>query len=581
MAPSMRPPQPAFNRASSGATHNDAARSAGLQRSSSNGALHARMSYAPFQTPARPPAMGSMSAMGVPTTQRRSSVYSRPSTSGLAMGTQQSFFAQAPIPAGQVADRRRLRDRGVQLAMAQELEEYLALHNFQMDMKHALRPDTLRNPTQKDFTLLFQWLYRRIDPAYVFQKSMDAEVPPILKQLRYPFEKSITKSALMAVGGQNWSTFLGMLHWLMQLATMMERYGGERYDYACAEEGVDVSSDRIMFRFLRDAYQTWLSSPPGDGDDEDDEAKILAPHVEAMGAEFERGNEDCAAQLRVLEAEHDALQKQIEEAEREVPDMEKLQGYVSTLESDLKKFEAWQTNVVAKLKKNEARNDGIRAEIAEWERSLDEATRERAELQAAVDAQGITVAEIDRMNSERERLQTGVEGARVRLDDAGARAKDREAEAADKLAALEGQVREFNALCYDVGIREPEFELVVQTTEAGGFGASQLGASLQGGGDRLLADAETGYDPRRILNLDLRGKVKAHITGVKKAIVKRRAEARDRDEEAKRLMFEVSHAIDDKRMEVEALDHKVRIAREEYEKTRDVSLVPCSRPIER
>lgn len=130
----------------------------------------------------------------------------------------QSFFTQVPNAAGVPRDPRPLRDRSFQARIGQELLEYLTHNNFELEMKHSLGQNTLRSPTQKDFNYIFQFLYHRIDPGYRFQKSMDAEVPPILKQLRYPFEKGITKSQIAAVGGQNWPTFLGMLHWLMQLA---------------------------------------------------------------------------------------------------------------------------------------------------------------------------------------------------------------------------------------------------------------------------------------------------------------------------------------------------------------------------
>src|SRR5690348_2328750 len=124
-------------------------------------------------------------------------------------------------------------------------------------MKHTLSQNIIKSPTQKDFNYMFQWLYHRIDPSYRFQKNIDQEVPPLLKLIRYPYEKSITKSQIAAVGGQNWSTFLGLLHWMMQLAQMLDRYVDHRYDDACQEAGVDVTGDHIVFEFLSRAYRDW------------------------------------------------------------------------------------------------------------------------------------------------------------------------------------------------------------------------------------------------------------------------------------------------------------------------------------
>ncbi|KAG4217283.1 hypothetical protein PC116_g34236, partial [Phytophthora cactorum] len=171
-----------------------------------------------------------------------------------------------------------------------------------MEMKHTLSHNIIKSPTQKDFNYMFQWLYHRIDPSYRFQKNIDQEVPPILKQLRYPYEKSITKSQISAVGGQNWSTFLGLLHWMMQLAHMLEGYSSNRYDEACIESGVDVISDHIVFDFLSSAYRDWLAMDEDAGDD--DAEKVLAPHVEDMAAAFERSNSKYLSELEMLEAEN-------------------------------------------------------------------------------------------------------------------------------------------------------------------------------------------------------------------------------------------------------------------------------------
>ena len=511
--------------------------------------------------------------------QRRSSVYSRPSASG-PMG-HQSFFVQAPIPAGVPRDPRPLKERGFQNTMAEELQAYLTQNNFEMDMKHSLGPNTLKSPTQKDFDYMFQWLYGRIDPAYRFQKNIAAEVPPILKQLRYPYEKSITKSQIAAVGGQNWSAFLGMLHWIMQLSKMLERYEMGDFDDACAQAGVDVGGDRIIFRFLSGAYKTFLSTPPSDdpeADDEEFQAQVR-PYIEAMAAEFERGNKAYAEDLEVFEAANAALLRQIEEAERSVPDTTKLDKAHVILVEDIKKFEEWVPHGEKKTHKFETQNESLRKDIEHWDEEFVNAAHEKKALQKAVDEQGISIEDIDRMNGERERLQKGLEVAKTRLEEARRKVTEREAEASSKLTDLEAVVDEYNSLCYRVGLlpstatnaKGEEYELHLSLTDAPAFSSSQLGATQYGELDRLLADASTGYHPAKILSLDLRGSVKSQLNGLRIKINKRRNAARDNDEENRRLLDELFEAIDDKKNEVAALEHRVRAAEEEFEKTKEVS----------
>ena len=534
--------------------------------------MNGRMSLAPG---AITPSAQASSAM-TQSMQRRSSAFARPSGSGPM--SHQSFFTQGPVAAGVPHDKRSLRDRGVQNRLAAELEEYLTQNGFSMETHHPLGPNTLKSPTGKDFNFIFQWLYRRIDPSYQFQKSIDNEVPAILKQLRYPFEKSITKSQLAAVGGNNWGNLLGMLHWLMQVAIMMERFSEDRYDYACAEEGVDVSGDRIIFRFLSGAYHAWLACPPmldEEGKEVDDPVEVdkaLKPFLEKMAEEFEKGNEQYSEELKVLEAENEALQKQIEELERNAPDLPKLEEIHKILKSDITKFEEYNSSYGEKVKRHEQRNVSLQKELEDWDKQLDDAAQEKRKLQQAIDRQGISMADIDRMNSERGRLKDGVDAAKARLEETNQKIKEQELETSEKLSELEGLVRHFNTLCYEVGLREEKFELVVKVNDAP-FSSSQLGASQHGRGDRLVGEDENGYQASRILNLDLRSKIKPEIAALRKEINKRRDEAKERDDSNRELLFNLSGAMDNKRHEVEALEHRCRTAEEEYEKTREVSCV--------
>ena len=568
-----RPQQPNFQRASSGGAFGADAGLSSVRRSVSSNVFHGASAGRPSFAPGQPMS----SHPGSQNLQRRSSVFSRPSMGG-PMG-HQSFFTQVPTVAGVPRDPRPLRDRSFQARIGQELLEYLTHNNFELEMKHSLGQNTLRSPTQKDFNYIFQWLYHRIDPGYRFQKSMDAEVPPILKQLRYPYEKGITKSQIAAVGGQNWPTFLGMLHWLMQLAQMMDRYIMGEYDDACAEVGVDVSGDRIIFRFLSGAYHDWLQG----GEDEDDETagQRLVPHVEAMAEEFERGNEKYVQEMQALEAENRSLRDQIEDLEKNAPDIPKLDKLARILEDDRRKFEDYIQNVQGKIEKYETRIGFLDEEVKKTDADLQEAEEERANLQASADRQGITIQDIDRMNTERERLQKSLEDTMVRREEGHVRTMEKEAEASRKLEDLEEIVKAYNTLGYQtslipstaVNAKGVEYELGLNVNE-NSFSTSQIGGApnrISSDGDRLLAEPFTGYHPAHLLNLDLRGSVRSSLQALRKEINERRKHAIDDDLERRNLLDNIKEAMDEKRSEVEALEHKRRAAEEEFERTKEIT----------
>lgn len=513
--------------------------------------------------------------------RRSSSVYrSRSSTVGGGVGGHQSFFQAAPQAAGVPRDPRPLKDRSYQTRIGQELLEYLAQHNFEMEMKHVLSQNIIKSPTQKDFNYMFQWLYHRIDPSYRFQKNIDQEVPPLLKQLRYPYEKSITKSQISAVGGQNWSTFLGLLHWMMQMAQMLERYSHNHYDDACIEAGIDVTGDHIIFDFLSTAYRDWLAMEE-DATDEDAE-RALAPHVEGMAKAFERSNSKYQQELEILEAENSRLLKEIHDLEKSTPDPAVLDNHFKIMEEDKVKFEEYNALALQRAEKYDNRIQVLQEELDKLVVELKEAEDERRSLQREVDEQGISMQDIDRMTSERERLQKGIESAAQRLDETKKKVSDKEMEASRKLDELERLTDKYNTLAYQIGLmpataansKGKDYELRVVVGGGSNFTSSQLGGSYGNGGvenDRLLVDPVTGYQPAHILNLDLRGQVKNAFVSLRKEVSERRKVAMDMMMEDHDLLDRAKEAIEDKRNEVEALEHRVRAAEEEYEKTKEVT----------
>lgn len=564
-----RPPQPLFTRASSGGNLADMGASSMKRMSYQPNSTSTLKTYTPTNIPGRASTDG----------ERRSSIYRARTSTHAHMGGHQSFFQQAPQPAGVPRDPRPLKDRAYQTRIGQELLDYLAQNNFELEMKHVLSQNVIKSPTQKDFNYMFQWLYHRIDPSYRFLKNIDQEVPPLLKQLRYPYEKSITKSQIAAVGGQNWYMFLGVLHWMMQLAQMLEAYATNRYEDACLDAGVDVVGDHIIFDFLGRAYDDWLNMP--EDSSEEDAQRALAPHVEYMASMFERSNGKYQQELQMLEAENARLLQEIEDLEKMTPDPAVLDNHHQIMEEDRIKFEEYNTLAMQRSEKYESRIQVLQQELEKLAQELHEAEEERRGLQKVVDDQGISMADIDRMTSERERLQKGIESASQRLDEVKKKVADKEVEASRKLEDLERMVDRYNTVAYQIGLipatainaNGKDYELRVTVNEGPNFTASQLKGSFADGfeNERLLADPHTGYQPTQILNLEIRGQVKSAFASLRREISERRSASMDTMMQEHELLDNIREAMEDKRNDVEALEHRVRAAEEEHEKTKEVT----------
>lgn len=574
-----RPSQPVFSRSSSSGNNlGDLGMSSVKRPSVQNSTSTFRGAFTP----------GGAAGRASVDRDRRSSVYQPPRATAPTAGGHQSFFQQAPQPAGVPKDPRPLKDRSYQNRIGQELLDYLTQNNFELDMNHNLSQNVIKSPTQKDFNYIFQWLYNRIDPSYRFMKNIDQEVPPLLKQLRYPYEKGITKSQIAAVGGQNWYTFLGVLHWMMQLAQMIEGFALNRYADACLEAGVDTVGDHITFDFLTAAYAEWLGMDDSVSEEEAD--KMLAPHIETMARSFEQANAKHFQELQILEAEHAKLLKEVEELEKSTPDPAILDSHFKIMEEDKIKFEEYNQLAVQRSEKYDSRIQVLQEELDKVMVELAEAEEERRSLQQAVDDQGISMQDIDRMASERERLQRTIETAAQRLEDVKRKVAEKEVEASAKLEELERMVDRYNTAAYQINLipstaanaKGRDLELHVTVNEGPSFSSSvqqqqqqqQLKGSYTGGNmenERLLVDPVTGYQPAHVLNLDLRGQVKNMLASMKKEISERRGVAMDTMMKDHDLLDSIKEAMEDKRNEVEALEHRVGAAEEEFEKTKEVT----------
>jgi kinetochore protein NDC80 len=526
--------------------------------------------HLPMQTP------DALSAAAAAAARRSSSYSARASMMGPA-APRESFFAALPVASGVPQDPRRLRDASARAQMAGEVMEYLTRNNYEMETGTVLSNKTLTSPTQKEFATLFKWLYNRIDPAYRFQKNLDAEIPPLLKLLRYPFEKNITKSQIAAVGGNNWHTFLGLLHWIMQLATVMDAYQAGKYDYACVEAGLDVMSDRIVFDFLSDAYRAWLSVE--DGVDADAAAeRAVQLHVDRMAERFREVNKELLDDVEILEAEKKSLQEQIAELERGTELGQKLDYKLQLIKGDNIKYEEWIAKVEQKIKKSGEKITLLEEEIGKVEDDIGKAEKEKAEHQDALSSKGITVQDLDRMTSEMDRLEKSKAAVVGRVDEVRARLAEQELDASRKLDELERQVEKYNAQAYKIGLipataanaKGQVFELSLTMNPP----PTDLAGSVQGHAEpelRLLRDATTGYQPHQLLSLDLKGAVRGAIASLRREISERRNRALEEDMKNHSLLDKVMEAMDDKQAEVEGLGHRIRAAEEEYEKTKETT----------
>lgn len=544
----------------------------------------ARKSFAPgtagfsgIQTSSQP----TSSQLVPPSSVRRSSSYNRLPGSQIAAGN--GFFSSNIISTGVIKDPRPLRDRQWLSRIAGEILEYLAANNFEAETKYQVSPNFLKSPTQKDFTMVFEYLYHRLDPNYHFAKPMDQEVLPILKTLRYPYATAITKSSLAAVGGANtWPTFLAMLHWLLDLVKTMEQIDAGDFEAIVEEDsGLDVGTDRIVFDFSAKSYQAWLQGT-------DDHQEYINEMVTAFDERVARFSADIEELTHRNTELHDKLGRfNHTNADGKTP-LQVLEEEKVILEKDKEKFIAYIQTIEGRIANTTAANVRLREKVAELDAELKQLEEERQSLQRAVDKQGLSPADIDRMASEREKLDKGLAQTTARIEELKVKAAEKEQEAASKLEYLERAVNRYNTLAYQIGIIPStatnaggkHYEFVLFPNKVGGAsGDSRGGVDLMqiddegvGGPDdnRLLFDAVTGYQPVQLVNCDLRHDIKPALNKLRQDISERIHQLQDEGFRGNELIDRVNEALADLKEEVETLQARVQVAQAEFEGIKEV-----------
>lgn len=335
-------------------------------------------------------------------------------------------------------DTRPLRDRNYQAFISQVIYDYLIDNKFELDMRHPLSQKSLKAPTQKDFVLIFQWLYKRLDPGYKFTKSIEHEVYFLLKTINYPFLDSINKSQISAVGGQNWPNYLGMLHWLVELNMSLDVFDQKEYVDA---EGDDTILDQIFIRYVSKSYKAFLNN-------EDD----YSEYKMEMEQEFDQYSEGISGEIDSMTAENRNLQNKYHELNQENETLIGITRKGEALESDLVKFKAYIDTMEKRKEKWTNVLEKILEELVTSENDLKAVQEEKESLQRKVSAQGLAPADIDRINSGREKLGRALEAINVRLEEMSKICEEKETTAQTALNSLEKMIQKYTTSIYRIGI---------------------------------------------------------------------------------------------------------------------------------
>ncbi|XP_025742292.1 kinetochore protein NDC80 homolog [Callorhinus ursinus] len=340
------------------------------------------------------PAFGKLN-INKPTSERKASVFGKRTSGPGSRNSQFGIFSSSE----KIKDPRPLNDKAFIQQCIRQLCEFLTENGY----AYSVSMKSLQAPSVKDFLKIFTFLYGFLCPSYELPDTkFEEEVPRIFKDLGYPF--ALSKSSMYTVGAPHtWPHIVAALVWLIDCVKLHNamKESSPLFDdgQPWGEETEDgIMHNKLFLDYTIKCYESFMTG---------------ADSFEEMNAELQSKLKDLfnvdASKLESLAAKNKALNEQIarleQEREKEPNRLESLRKLKTSLQADVQKYQAYMSNLESHSAILDQKLNGLDEEISRVELEYETMKQENTRLQNIVDNQKYSVADIERINHERNELQ--------------------------------------------------------------------------------------------------------------------------------------------------------------------------------
>ncbi|KGL82547.1 Kinetochore protein NDC80 [Tinamus guttatus] len=337
----------------------------------------------------------SMSKPTSGTSERKVSFFGkRTSSVGGSRNSQYGVFGTEKIK-----DPRPLHDKTYIQQCIKQLCEFLVENGY----AHNVSMKSLQSPSVKDFLKIFTFIYGFLCPSYELPDSkFEEEIPRVFKELGYTFP--LSKSSMYTVGAPHtWPQIVAALVWLTDCVKLYsaikenapsfddgQNWGGE------TEDG--IVHNKLFMDYIVKCYEHFMK---GNDIFEEFDAEVQSKLKDVFNIdEF---------QLEGLPAENKRLHEEIARLEKEresEPDrLVSLRKLKSSLQADVQKYQAYMENLESHTAILDQKIKSVNEEVETAEMEVEAMKQENARLQYIFDNQKYSVADIERINHEKNELQ--------------------------------------------------------------------------------------------------------------------------------------------------------------------------------
>ncbi|XP_012467694.1 kinetochore protein NDC80 homolog [Gossypium raimondii] len=277
-------------------------------------------------------------------------------------------------------------DRAFQVATIRSINAFLSSHSI-----HPISTKPSQAPSAKDLSNILTSLLSMIDfPC----SKLEDDLSFLLKSLNCPFK--FNKSTFRAPNSlHNWPNWLGILHWLVQLAIFNE--------HISQNSTSSFAQNNSMNEYALESYMRYIQG-------EDDILEVL--DKEFM-EKVEKERENVAESNRALEKSVGELEAKAEALRTGPTEREALEKEKNVLEEDVKKFHAMIAEFTGRI-------DAMEQVLEEKEKELNAKEEERKRIceenegfEKRVELQTFNARDIERMKREMQAVERDISEAEI------------------------------------------------------------------------------------------------------------------------------------------------------------------------
>ena len=333
-----------------------------------------------------------------------------------------------------VRDNRPIHDRNYIDSQVAFLLGYLCENHF----NNTITQRDLLHPTSKKFGEVVNFLFRKIDPSFRFQKNIVNDVHTMFKGLAYPVQ--ISKTSLSAVGSAHaWPTLLASLTWLVDLIC----YDTKATELQAEQQTDDVNA--MFFDYLCSAYDHFMAN--------DDEQ--YAALDEELAETFRQRDNEIIGETTNIRLKNEQLRTELKELQAAASSLPVLQEKHQTFAKDLIKFDEHLMKMSKSKVGFEQRMNTNENKLSNKRDKLMKAQDVNIQLREQLRTQDLSAQDVERISQDRQRLRSEMATAEEVKEGLHSKMWDIEQKGNELILTLDKQIRQYTELGTQLKILPP------------------------------------------------------------------------------------------------------------------------------